>query len=221
LFINEIECSNYRLVSAEIRENVYDYIKNNPNCTKNQVVKGVKDYSRLTTLEAIDELMDEEKTGQRVKFTRDKPKGFYKLFINDKNEFKLLMDEINRTLSFARDTTHIDLVALHRKKSKNILSAKHYRNLIQLQQMAFYTKISSLATAIDQNVKSVDDRDTLDLRLALVLKISNKLNKVMLPTLRSDLEEMIEEFGKLKTSEANHTLNLIDELIRRHLIQLQ
>ncbi len=185
------------LVSSEIREKVFDFIKNHPNCTKNKVVKEVKDYSRLTILEAIDELMDSDKTGERVKYSRDKPKGFYKLFINDQNEFNRLISEINQLRKIIKTADTVNSIPMI-NEPRRIFFQTHLPNLIQLVQLVMFSRITEITTSIEKKIASSDDRKVLYPQIVKIMTASNKLNKVILPEVIKGLKLMSEDLKKVK-----------------------
>ena len=81
------------MVSKEILEEVYQFIKEHENFNKRQVENGLKKYSRLTVRNAIDDLISND---GKVTYRKDKPRGFYHLYVNDKNEFNILLEEIDQ-----------------------------------------------------------------------------------------------------------------------------
>lgn len=197
------------MVSTEIREKVSSYIKNNPYCTKNQVVNGIQDYSRLTVLQAINELMDTE-TGKRVNFIRDKPKGFYKLFINDKNEYNQISEQLAIVRKSITELTRIVLThSLNERNSGNKTGELGLlQSMAELLEHSAYIVTSFLANSISDNIKSINDRDSLYRELVNVLVDFQKLNKILLPDILSRSGDFLAVSRKKKVYESA----LIDRL---------
>jgi hypothetical protein len=204
------------LVSSEIREKVFDFIRNNPNCNKNQVVKGVPEYSRLTILQAIEELMDIEETDKRVKYIRDKPKGFYKLFINDENKFNQISERftlLKKSISVISKVVSAHRLNVNTKKTRTL---RVMQTLTELIEHSGYLIISYLAISIQQNIKSSNDREFLYRELVSVLIAFQKLNKILVPQLVMRSRSMLEASRKEKVFEEQPAL--YDRIVRELLL---
>jgi len=74
---------------------ILDYIKNNSQCTENQVVKAMeveKICSKMTTLRKLDELIEMQEIKDLLK---DGESGFHKFVINENNEFNKIYEELS------------------------------------------------------------------------------------------------------------------------------
>jgi hypothetical protein len=85
IFHNEYQFSNKEKL-------VFEYIKNNPGTTQENVVKNVKEYSRMPILNAISDL---EKNGFIVICKDEHRSKKYHLFINRKNELVSLIEDLD------------------------------------------------------------------------------------------------------------------------------
>jgi hypothetical protein len=159
------------LVAKEIVELIYYFIKENPDKTKNQVVNGMKnEYSRLTILEGIDVLLDSGKVSYRPK---EKPKGFYHLYTNDKNKFNKILNTMIEPLEgwsndIGRNYLPIDPKQIDKLEPQQLV---HY--------LSFYIGVSLTASKIYNSIESLDDRNTLLLKLVKVLASPNKTHKAI------------------------------------------
>ncbi len=201
------------MVSKEIREEVYEFIKSNPNRTKRQVVLGMKKVcSRLTVLEAIDKLMSENSDlPGRVEYSRNTPRGPYHLYVNDKNEFNKILDEVTWLVKASKniaDAVQKDLPKM--KKGQTKFLDKHYPNLVNLGQVTIYLHLTRLVSLIERKVKSIEERELLYHHLPTILLQAEKLHRILIPEIAQNAMRMMEELEKSTIVKGRSNANLID-----------
>lgn len=205
------------MVSKEILDEVYQFIKDHPNYNKRQVENGLKKYSRLTVRDAIDELISDD---GKVAYRKDKPRGFYHLYINDKNEFNVLREAIDGIYEIAkRVNTRIDesLIGIMDGDKVNIYA--QFPSLMRVGQLHLYTIISMLAQRISA-INSVENRETLYLRLVKILAVSRKMNvSLVFDTLVKDIDALTSEFQEKKIEKkalmgANRSVKLLKDMVQ-------
>jgi hypothetical protein len=170
------------VVAREIVEKIYYFIKENPDKTKNQVVNGMKnEYSRLTILEGIDALLDSGKVSFRPK---DKAKGFYHLYTNDKNEFNKILNTMIEPLEGWSKDHGCNYLPVNPKQMDKIAPQQlvHY--------LSFYIGLSLTASKIYDSIESLDDRNTLLLKLVKVLASPNKTQKTLVDEWKETFSEI-------------------------------
>lgn len=133
-------------------------------------IKPKKGCSRMTTLEILHSLENDE----IIKVTKVNTQ-LYNLLFNTESEFNKLMDDIDRLQRFVNNFTE----KVFKDNLVRFNQDKHFRDFVRLKQLVFYGKITWIAVKIQSYIKSVEDRETLDLRLSRVLLDSNKLNNIL------------------------------------------
>lgn len=147
----------------------------------------------MTTLNVIDEL---ESTGI-INILKGERKGqSHRLYINDNNELNILISEINRLEKIIGPADDLISTTVN-KEHKDIFPQKHIPNLIQSIQLHIFRTVTRIATSIDKNIASSDDRDDLYIRLVKVMIASNKLSKIIEPELIKGLELMRQDLKKV------------------------
>jgi hypothetical protein len=183
------------MVGKEIVNEVYKYIKKNENCTKSDVERGVEVCTRLPIREAIELLMSDKGGTEepKVKFSKNTPKGFYRLYVNDKNEFSKLVAQIDQTSKGVKMI--IDLVNSNMSGSEvsksEFQSGFKFLSLVHWSQLILYSKICKIAQGINQKIKSNTDREILYEQLIQLLLVSNKLNTELIPSVSIDLHQAL------------------------------
>ncbi len=167
--------------------------------------------------------MDLEKTGERVKYSRDKPKGFYKLFVNDKNEFTRLDDKFKRMKEnisklIGDVVKSQSMINPQKGRTKMVTKMKVLENLILLAQSVIFVTITRFVNDIEDNIKSIDDREALYHRLPDLLTASNKLNEIIFPELLNRAihrEQEIEEGeGAYKENVGHVCANIVTNITK-------
>jgi hypothetical protein len=140
---------------------------------------------------------------------KDKPDARdHHLVINDKNYFFVLNSEIDRTQRFVNNFTKEVLKRDENKYEVNLRrfkEDKYFRDFIRLKQLEIFGKITWTAVKIQSYIKSVEDRETLNLRLSRVLLDSNRLNNIL--TSSSQMLDLLKE-SKIKFSPNDNIINL-------------
>jgi hypothetical protein len=209
---------------------VYEFIKNNPNHNQSDIVRDLKGTcTRLPVLDAICELTsDKDGREPKVKFSRNMPKGFYRYYVNDKNEFYSLGSMIDKMLQ----NINISIPMFRNLSSSRIFEYERgYLEHVKDYQLEYYAILGHFAGRISL-IQDRDDRETLNLRLAEVLVLLNKLSTITLRHKESTLDNVKKRFAKLsdfckdldpiiKNMKLSNTLDPIElqrveETLRRH-----
>jgi hypothetical protein len=128
----------------------------------------------------------------KIKILKDKPNSqVHHLVINYENEFHVLTNKIGQIEKLVNALTsavvrglsiinHINNTGRIDRTQNNIRDT-HFRNLIHMAQLTIYGRTTAIVTAIEKNIKSIDDRESLYLHLPGIMSASNELNKIIMP----------------------------------------
>lgn len=164
--------------------------------------------SRITTRKVVDEFEDYGsiivKKGQRTGQS-------HKLEFNEKDHFNILTTEIDR---LEKDFVDMNRLVLKNKVVKGVngnFVHKHIRNLIHMEQLFFYGKISNIITRINRSIKNLDNRESLYLRLVSVLAASDKLNEALFPEILNAVRDMYNDLHAHKIVKGSLAAKLVSE----------
>lgn len=159
-------------------EEILKYVAKHAGTTKAKVIDHMKgdEAKKMSSLVTTQRLLTELISSGKIKMRQDAPdsRNHY-LFIDDTNHFFVLETSINEMQRFVNKFT--------KQVMKNNLARfnqdKHFRDFVRLKQLELFGKITWISVKINSYIKSVEDRETLNLRLSRVLLDSNKLNNVL------------------------------------------
>lgn len=179
---------NLSHVNVSNRDRVIDYISKNPETTEYMVSKYMSENhycARDTTRNLIfNNLIP---SGKII----DKKVGnsFHKFVVNGINTYIILTRRIEESYEATLKLNELLEQVSLRDDIPN--SARYYvRNLVHINQLSLFTKITNHAHTIAREIKSPEERDTLYLQLLQFLLLANKLNVRMLSPMNRDLEEI-------------------------------
>jgi hypothetical protein len=175
------------------REKILEYVEVHPRTKKREVIKFMssKNAKNMSCLRTTQKLLTELITLGKIKVIKDKPGARdHHLVINDENSFFVLNSEIDRKQKFLNDFTK---EVMKKNNLKRFSEDKYFREFIRLIQLEFFRKITSTSFKIQGYIKSAEDREMLNLRLARIVLDSNRLNNIFThPNEMLDLMEDIE-----------------------------
>jgi hypothetical protein len=193
------------------------FVKHNPETIKSKVIDHMTKKnmgSLVITHSLLIKLIRSGKITVLNPNSRD-----HRLVINDKNEFNRLAAEIailentsnNLTFAIISDKSSREIIT---SKNTTSPSKRHLLNVIHFCQLALYGRITALVEEIEQNIRSQDDRQALYHLLPNLLLASDKLNRVILPQVESEVTEMTKQFREGITTKRSDMGNVIKEIIR-------
>ena len=183
------------MVGKDILNGVYEFIKINPNRNQSDIVRGLKEVcTRLPVLDALDELTSDKDGAEepKVNFSRNTPKGSYRYYVNDRNEYNNLMALIENLEGLAHKQEIIlseNYVKL--QKIKNPSHIKNLHNLLFMYTIFYYNQITGITVAIDARIKNVIDRESLHMRLTKSILIGHRMNVAILPLVNHAIVESL------------------------------
>jgi hypothetical protein len=152
------------------------------------------DNNGFASLRTAHEIIQDFQKEKKIVYRPDRSNSkMHWVFINDQDKFGKIYDEISGIEKLANNLTFtavrdISIMKKVKYRDRNIpdnalgsLLGSQFRNLIHMAQLAIYGRITAVVTAIEQDIKSNDDRESLYLRLPNILTASNKLNIAIIP----------------------------------------
>lgn len=177
--------------SNEQRKNeILKFVKLNPKTTKSKVIEHMTK-RRMSSLVITQALLIELIDSGKIIVLRDKPNSRnHRLVLNSGNQFNRLTAEIanledissKQTDVFIKDISNQDFFE---SKFNSSSFKQHVFNLIIFHQLDIFGRTTALVDEIAKNIESQDDRQALHHLLPNLLLISDRLNKVILPEVRS------------------------------------
>jgi hypothetical protein len=132
--------------------------------------------------------------------------SFRRFYINDKNEFNILLSRIEKMSNKINKVT--DVVQSKKDLFKTISRPETFLNFAQSMYHSFITKIAS---DIDSKIKSTGDRELLYSALVGLLFASNRLNNAMMPQIM--LADARASISTIETPKIRELLNSMSPLI--------
>jgi hypothetical protein len=164
-----------------------DFIKNNPRCTENQVVKAMemkahKVCSKMTTLRKIDELIEK----QEIKDLLEKGKtGFHRFIINENNEFNKIYNDLSE-IDKIIDNVDKSIESIYRthpewkKKQLNFRAPEEIRSDFE---NFFFIELSIGFSKILQRINAIlsenDSRILYDKLINVITKMYERSSKTL------------------------------------------
>jgi hypothetical protein len=191
--------------NEERREKILEYVRAHPRTTKREVMKFMesKEGKFMSSWTTSHCLLNELISSKKIKQIRDKPGGRdHHLVINDENHFFVLKSEIDLHQRFVNNFTKEVMREYNLTRFKE---DKYFHDFIRLKQLDLFRQICWTSVKIQSYIKSVEDRETLNLRLSRVLLDSNRLNNIL--TSPNEMLDLLKE-SKIKFSQNDNIMNL-------------
>lgn len=191
-------------------EEILQYIKENPGCTKTAVIKHMEKIGRSSLMVAHKKIkrLEREKDPKIIVKIDESNSQKHHLYINNENEFNVLSNSIDdKKIRVHKLTRRLEFRLYIKERMKDPANfddvKQDYFNLLHHAQLTNYIEITSIANKIDKNIMSQDDQETLKLKLTELLNFSDKFNKILAPEVEIELKKILD---KLENDEGSHTL---------------